>query len=120
MSARQQLIHYDGRVFVAAANSTSGEVSASTRFCYHQDGDVVWAEYSGGDIVKGFLLGRVSEDGCLTFHYQHLNGDKTLRIGKCASRPESLDDGRLRLFETWQWLDGERQTGTSVLDELLS
>ena len=114
MPTKQQAIYYAGRVFVAAADSTSGEVSASTRFYYHQEGDAVWAE-SGGDILKGFLPGRVPEDGRLTFHYQHMNKSKVLRIGPCVFRPERLDDGRLRLFETWR-LGGK--AGTSALDGL--
>lgn len=110
---------YNGRVFAVAHNSDNGEVSGSTLFHYHQDNDIVWAEYAGGGILKGFLLGTVvAPDGRLEFHYQHLNAGKEARRGKCVTKPEVLPDGRLRLHETWQWLDGDGTTGTSILEEL--
>lgn len=51
---------YEGKVFAAVRNSENGEVSGKTMFRYHQDGDVVWTEYAGGEIFKGFLLGKVT------------------------------------------------------------
>ena len=35
----------DDRFFTAVENSESGEVSEQTIFCYHQKGNVIWAEY---------------------------------------------------------------------------
>ena len=48
-------INYDGRVFAGATNTPNGEISAQTTFHYHQRDDIVWAEYSGGEVVKVFL-----------------------------------------------------------------
>ena len=33
-------------------NSENGEVNEQTTFAYHQNGKLLWAEYSGGDILK--------------------------------------------------------------------
>lgn len=52
------------------------------------------------------------------FYYQHVNTRKKLRHGECVTTPEWLPDGRLRLYETWRWLDGEGQNGTTVLEEV--
>lgn len=113
-------VNLNGRIFVPRMNSESGEVSSQTRFFYHQENDVVWAEYSGGDIVKGFLVGKVLSDGTLAFHYQHINRDHAIRLGKCVSSVEALPDGRLKLHEKWQWLDGTQETGTSLLEEAIA
>jgi len=51
-------MNYDNRIFRGKTNSDNGEVSESTRFHYHQSGDQIWAEYSGGDVVKGHLQGK--------------------------------------------------------------
>lgn len=110
-------INYDGKIFSPVINSETGEVSSATLFYYHQDEDVFWAEYSGGEIIRGFMVGIAYPDGRLEFNYQHLNKDKNLRLGKCFSKPEILPDGRIRLHEVWQWLDGERQEGVSVVEE---
>ena len=36
-----------------------------TLFHYHQDGNIVTAEYEGGSIVKGHLIAKVLGDGKL-------------------------------------------------------
>ena len=110
-------IDYNGKTFRAVTNSESGEVSAATVFHYHQDGEVFWADYSGGEILRGFMVGLAEADGRLSFSYQHVNADKTIRLGRCRSTPEHLPDGRIRLHERWQWLDGDRQEGESVVEE---
>jgi len=110
---------YNDKVFIAVNNTANGEVSDKTRFFYHQDGEIVWAEYSGGDIVKGFLIGKADEDGKLEFSYQHINIRSEIRIGVCNSSPERLGDGRLRLNESWQWLNGDCSKGTSILEEVV-
>lgn len=91
---------YDGRVFVSLENTENGEVDERTRFAYHQNGFSVWADYAGGDIVRGHLVGTTDEDGRLHFLYHHLNTAGELRAGECNSIPQKLPDGRLRLRET--------------------
>ena len=105
----------DGRNFVAVENSESGEVSEQTVFCYHQKDNAIWAEYSGGSIVKGFLVGTMDGNRCLSFSYQHLNINGELKSGSCHSRP-CEENGKLRFYEEWQWASGE--SGTSVIEEL--
>jgi hypothetical protein len=114
-----QNICYDNKHFIAVTNTDNGEVSKSTVFHYHQENDIVWAEYSGGEIVKGFLIGKADRDSRLEFSYQHVNIHSEIRVGICKSSPERLDDGRLRLIETWQWLNGDKSTGSSVVEEVI-
>ena len=111
-------VNYDGRRFRAAANSANGEVSSETVFHYHQSGNTVWAEYRGGDIVRGHLLASASDDGSLAMQYHHINAAGQLMAGTCSTTPEVLDDGRLRLHEAWQWSTGDRSRGTSTLEEI--
>ncbi len=47
----------DGLGFAPLDRPEHGEVDASTFFTYHEADGVVWAEYSGGDIVRGHLVG---------------------------------------------------------------
>ena len=105
----------DGRYFIAVENSESGEVSEKTVFAYHQKDNAVWAEYSGGSIVKGFLIGTIDDNHWLSFSYQHLNIHGELKSGLCHSRP-CEENGKLRFYEEWQWTSGEE--GTSIIEEL--
>lgn len=105
----------DGRHFMAINNSDSGEVSIQTVFCYHQKDKTVWAEYSGGDIIKGFLVGKIDTDNELQFTYQHINTNGELKTGSCHSVPRT-ENGKLRFYESWQWTSGP--TGTSIIEEI--
>lgn len=105
----------DSRNFVAVQNSESGEVSEQTVFSYHQKDNAIWAEYLGGNIVKGFLIGTMDGNHCLSFSYQHLNINGEIKSGSCFSQPR-VENGKLRFYEEWQWSSGE--TGTSMIEEL--
>jgi hypothetical protein len=50
--------------------------------------------------------------------YQHVGADDSVRTGLCLSVPELLPDGRVRLLEEWQWTNGDRSRGRSVLEEI--
>jgi hypothetical protein len=110
-------MQYDKKIFSSVSNTDNGEVSAATTFWYHQEGDIVWAEYRGGSVVKGFLIAKVLTDGVLDMVYQHLNTDGEFRTGVCRSTPEILPDGRIRLHERWQWTNGDGSEGASVIEE---
>ena len=110
-------LQYHGKTFVPKTNSENGEVSGQTVFSYYQEGQLLWANYAGGDIIKGFLLGKVQQDNSLDFHYQHVNAHGEVRIGKCHSIPVVTLQG-LELHEQWTWLNGDTSSGTSVLIEV--
>jgi hypothetical protein len=113
------VINYDGRTFVSTENTTNGEVSSKTFFEYKQEGNILSATYSGGDIVKGTLIGIVRENGSLTFKYNHVNIQNDIRGGQCDSTPEILSDGRIRLHESWKWLDRDQSEGESIVEEVI-
>lgn len=110
-------ICYDGRVFLAKENTKNGEADQRTRFFCHQNDDILWAEYFGGEIVRGNIIGLVGADGTLDFHYQHMNVKGESRIGMCHSIPHVLQNGKLELFESWKWLNGDQSEGVSVIVE---
>ena len=112
-------INYNNRTFRSVSSSERGEVDAETVFRYHQDGPVVWAEYSGGRIVRGQLVAVCGDDGALDIRYQHVNSFGELMTGICSSTPKVLHDGRLRLHEKWQWTSGDMSAGESVVEEVI-
>lgn len=111
-------INYDNKKFASIENSETGEVSGETVFHYHQKDDLAWAEYAGGEIVFGKLIAKVLENDCLEMRYQHLNKSGELMTGKCFSTPEILADGRIRLYEKWQWTSGDLSNGESIIEEI--
>ena len=111
-------INYDGRRFIPKMNSENGEVSEQTIFTYHQDGNLLWAQYCGGDILRGSLIGTVLNNGELDFVYHHMNCDMQVKTGKCHSVPTILEDGKIELSEQWEWTNGDCSKGVTLLSEV--
>ncbi|GAB3766795.1 n-acetylglutamate synthase [Spirosoma pomorum] len=109
---------YDNKLFRSVTNTDNGEVSGDTLFHYHQQDQLVWAEYAGGAIVKGHLIATVLDDYSLDMRYQHVNKQNELMTGRCHSVPERLPDGRLRIHESWQWTSGDNSSGESIVEEV--
>ncbi|AFK03814.1 hypothetical protein Emtol_2678 [Emticicia oligotrophica DSM 17448] len=112
-------INYHGKTFKSVNNTPNGEVGAETIFNYQQQGNVVWAEYRGGSILKGFLIAKVVEENALDMRYEHINQYGELMTGICFSKPELLPDGRIRLHEQWQWTSGDLSSGQSIIEEII-
>jgi hypothetical protein len=113
------MVSYDGRVFVSTgAAETAGADGSVPSGRYHQRGDLVWGELSGGAVRHGSLAGVCDADGVLRFAYCQVLRDGTVVAGDCVSRPERLPDGRLRLREEWTRHAPRRASGVSVVDEL--
>lgn len=106
----------DGLVFVPVADQAPGQVGRQTRFEYHEEGERIWAEYAGGDVARGYLVGTRAGD-TLDFRYVQLRSDATTASGHCTSLVTELPDGRLRLEETWSW-ESHPGSGTSVVEQL--
>ena len=110
-------IFYDGKYFIPKMNTENGEVDNQTLFLYHQNENILWADYYGGEIKKGSIVGTVALNGEIDFYYQHINLSDQIRIGKCHSVPQILSDGRIELSEQWQWLNGDKSKGSSIVIE---
>ncbi len=106
----------DGVTFTSVANSEGGDVDGRTTFVYKQSCDEVWAEYSGGAITRGFLVGTRSGDR-LRFRYVHLSVDGETSSGRCESVIALDGEGRLILDESWEW-ESREGSGTSRLKEV--
>lgn len=111
-------INYHNKKFSPVLNSANGETSAETIFEYRQHDNILTAEYKGGDIVKGHLIGLVDEQGNIDMRYHQVNTKGVLMTGKCYSRPEIIGNGKIRLHETWQWTSGDLSSGQSIIEEL--
>lgn len=106
----------DGLTFRAVENSPDGETSGETLFRYREDGDMVWADYAGGAVRRGHLVGTRDGDR-LEFRYAQLNADGVTSTGHCVSRIVPAGDGRVRLLETWEW-ESRPGSGTSVVEQV--
>lgn len=84
----------DGLVLSPVADQAPGQVGTRTRFTYHELDGRIWAEYVGGDVVRGHLVGTRDGDA-LDFRYVQLKQDGTTSSGHCLSTVVDLADGRV-------------------------
>ncbi|MFF3891951.1 hypothetical protein ACFYY3_01840 [Streptomyces sp. NPDC001812] len=106
----------DGLVLAPVADQAPGQVGTRTRFTYHEQDGGIWAEYAGGDVARGYLVGTREGDR-LDFRYVQLKQDGDTSSGHCVSTVVELPDGRVRLEEAWQW-ESQPGSGTSVVEQL--
>lgn len=111
------MINYHKRRFKPIHTSANGATSSETIFYYHQEGNILTAEYSGGKIIKGHLIGIVDQLGNIDMRYHQVDDEGVIMTGKCQSVPEVLDNGKIRLHESWEWTSGDYSKGNSILEE---
>ncbi|WP_437917716.1 n-acetylglutamate synthase [Sphingobacterium sp. LRF_L2] len=112
------MINYNNKTFAPVQNSHNGETSSQTRFHYKQTGNILTAYYEGGKISAGHLIGLVGEEGEIDMRYHQVNTEGQIMTGICQSKPEILENGKIRLHEQWQWTSGDLSQGQSIIEEL--
>jgi len=111
------MINYDGKYFRPVSNTENGETSGDTLFKYRQEGNILTAEYAGGKIKYGHLIGLVDENGNIDMRYHQINDHGVIMTGLCKSTPEFMTNGKIRLHETWEWTSGDKSKGQSIIEE---
>jgi hypothetical protein len=110
-------MNYNNRIFRPISNTENGETSSETLFHYKQIGNILTSEYSGGKIKYGHLIGLVDSGGNIEIRYHQINIKGELMTGICVSKPEILQNGKIRLHENWEWTSGDKSKGTSIIEE---
>jgi hypothetical protein len=49
------------------------------------------------------LIGIVDEVGNIDMRYHQINMKDGIMTGICKSKPEILENGKIRLHEIWEW-----------------
>ena len=73
-------MNYHDKLFRPISNTVNGETSEQTVFHYKQTGNILTAEYAGGQIQKGHLIGVVDELGNIDMRYHQVINDRDLPI----------------------------------------
>lgn len=93
----------------------AGVVNVDTIFQFHQHASEVWADYAGGKIRRGSLIGTL-DGASLIFRYCQLQSDGVLDGGKSVCEVRERD-GRIQIVERFQW-ESRPGTGENVFEEL--
>lgn len=111
-------MNYHNKKFKLFSSSENAETSEETIFHYIQEGNILTAKYAGGQILKGHLIGFVDTYGNINMRYHQINKKGKLMTGICTSTPQLNSNGKIMLYEEWQWTSGDKSKGESVLIEL--
>lgn len=112
------MINYHNKKFKPIQSTKNGEVNEDTTFTYLQQHNILTCKYEGGSIISGHLIGIVNKKGSINMRYHHINIQGELMTGICNSTPEIQPNGKIRLYEKWQWTSGDQSKGESILEEL--
>lgn len=107
----------DGCRMHVVETASNGVVNADTYFDFHQGGDRAWAEYAGGGIERGYLVGVVRGSD-FEFRYCQIQTDGVIDGGQSRCELRRSDAGKLQIVEHFEW--GSREGGgTNVFEEVL-
>jgi hypothetical protein len=98
------------------ATAAVGEVGEGTILRFTQEGAVISAHYAGGTIRVGYLAG-VRDGANVTFRYTQVDESGRVDGGRSQCELSTLEDGRLRLVEHFQW-ESREGSGTNVFEEI--
>lgn len=112
------MMNYNDKIFRPISNTENGETSSETIFHYKQVDNILTSEYSGGKIKSGHLIGLVDNYGNIEMRYHQVNDKNQLMTGICKSKPEILENGKIRLHESWEWTSGDESKGQSIIEEI--
>jgi len=98
-----------------SSTAASGVVDSATRLRFRQRGERVIADYAGGNVERGRLVGRLT-GAELTFRYAQRERDGMIQGGQ--SRCDLQDHaGRIRIIEHFEW-STRVGSGVNVFDEV--
>ncbi len=105
----------DGLKMYVSSTAANGVVSADTRLRFRQQGERVIAHYTGGNVERGVLVGRLAGAG-LTFRYAQRERDGAIQGGqsRCDVQEHA---GRVRIIEHFEW-STRLGSGVNVFDEV--
>jgi len=106
----------DGKTFKVIATASVGVVDDRTLFTFHEQDNVVSAEYRGGAIRLGYLVGTFC-GGRLHCRYVQVDTADQLDSGFAECDLDQTVGGRLRLHEHFRW-DSREGSGINVLEEV--
>ena len=93
--------------------------SGKTRFHFWQDGMVFYADYFGGDVREGHIIGQFTGDMKGEMLYHCLTTDKHLKAGKAVAVFSVMEDNRLAFNLDWEWINGDHSWGSSRYEEVV-
>ncbi len=112
-AAQEEGINLTGVSFRLQSNTAEGAVDSTTVLYFWQNDNVVSAEYEGMNVEDGHIVGHINGDE-VKLLYHCIVGKQELKAGQATGKITRTEDNRMQLELQWQWLTGDKASGTSV------
>ncbi len=109
-------IDFNNKVFKLVQNSDHGSASDQTKFIYKQDGNLVTADYYGGEVRYGKIIAELKNEK-LHMIYQCMTTTNELKTGKALADITLDDKGKIKLKLNWEWLTSQEKGVSEYIEE---
>src|SRR5262245_5411859 len=107
----------EGKTFRVLRNDgPDADATTETRFHFHQQGNIVHADYLGGRVKLGKLLGLL-DGNAMCHHYLQINNRDEFHTGHSIDEIRLTPEGKIQLIDTWKW-ETKQGSGFCILEEL--
>lgn len=110
-----RVVSLNGLRMNAVETDPNGVIGPQTVFQFEQAADQVYAEYAGGAIVRGYLVGLLDAE-TLRFRYCQLESGGVLHSGASICSIQRNEDGLVQLIEEFEW-ESRPGKGRNVIQE---
>ena len=105
-------INFNNKTFSLITNTENGKANSDTIFEYKQKGELVTADYYGGDVLYGKII-ALQQGKQLNMLYQCITTKNELKAGKAIAEISITKDLKIKLSLNWEWLDNNHEKGIS-------
>ena len=95
----------------------NGVVNDLTIFTFSQTDNFVSAVYSGGQILKGYLVGTI-DNNKLVFSYCQIQINGKIDNGQSECDIFKGENNKIKLVEHFKWASREDEAGVNIFQEL--
>lgn len=107
----------DNKKFKVKENQ-QGISSSKTIFHYAQTDEIITANYAGGKIKSGSIIGKQISENQIELLYHCLTNDGELLAGRSSGTVTKNENDLLEINFDWKWLNGDQSSGKSHYIEM--
>lgn len=112
----EKSLSLNGLKMRVVSTAEEGEVNTETLFRFTQKDKFVSAEYGGGKVRLGYLIGTISGNS-LSFRYVQADTSGRLDSGFSTCKIRRKSNGKIQLIEHFKW-DSREGTGINIFEEI--
>lgn len=106
---------HDKKFRITFIEGPETEVNKKTIFEFKQDGLLIYANYAGGKVKHGHLIGIITGNR-LSHKYVQVNLADEINAGE-GNSDIRLNGNKLQIVEEWEWASKDGK-GKSIMEEI--